>query len=208
MSSLLSVAQSQSVMVSHRFGRTHAGDPHRAGPTMKVLVTATLLLSCAAASAQEKHDIRGLYPGMTAAEAISSLKGLDCRLLDQLPDYEPAPACIYQRRDSLKNQGLYAFFAASLPDRPVWAVVLTFGSILNRDEIADAVAQQFHIRFGPNEIAKPGDTRTRIDVGRGLMLRLAPEQNSFVQGYRLSLWSEPLRAREDRAEVVAAIPKF
>jgi hypothetical protein len=40
------------------------------------------------------------------------------------------------------------------------------------------------------------------------MLRLAPEQGNFVQGYRVSLWSEPMRAQEDRAEVVAAMPQF
>jgi len=175
---------------------------------MKALVTVALLaLSCAAASAEEKRDIRGLSPGMTAEEAFKFFRGLDCQLLDS-PESELAPACIYQRRDLLKNEGLYAFFAASLPDKPVWAVVLTFGSILNREEIAGAVSRQFQIKFGPNDIARPGDAKTRVDLGRGLMLRLAPEQGNFVQGYRLSLWSERLRAQEDRAEVAAAMPRF
>ena len=175
---------------------------------MKSLVTAGLLaLSCALASAEDKRDIRGLYPGMTAEEALKLFKGLDCQQLEA-PQYELAPACIFQRRDYLKNEGLYLFLAASLPDRPVWAVVLTFGSALSRDEIADAVSRQFGVKFGPNDIARPGDNRTRVDLGRGLMLRLAPEQGNFVQGYRLSLWSERLRAQEDRAELLAVMPKF
>lgn len=171
------------------------------------LIVASLVLSCVPASAQNKHDIRGLYPGMTAAEALTVFKAMDCKLFASA-EYEFAPACIYQWRGYLKNEGLYAYFARSLPEKPIWAVVLTFGSVLNREEISETVSQQFHVKFGPNDIAKPEDDHFRVDIGGGLMLRLAPERGNFVQGYRLSLWSEPLRVQQDRAETADAIPKF
>jgi hypothetical protein len=171
------------------------------------LIAALLVLSCAAASAQNKRDIRGLYPGMSAAEALTHLRGMPCQLFDA-NEYALAPACIYQRRDYLRNEGLYAFFAGSLPDRPVWAIVLTFGSILNREQISEALSQQFQVKFGPNDIAKPGDNRTRVDLGNGLMLCLAPEQGNFVQGYRLSVWSELLWSQEERAVLQNAAPRF
>jgi hypothetical protein len=171
------------------------------------LVAALLVLSCPAALAQDKRDIRGLYPGMSAAEALTHLRSMPCQLFDS-NEHALAPACIYQRRDYLRNEGLYAFFAGSLSDKPVWAIVLTFGSILNREQISDAVSRQFQVKFGPNDIAKPGDNRTRVELGDGLMLCLAPEQGGFVRGYRLSMWSDPLWAQEDRAILQIAAPRF
>jgi hypothetical protein len=172
-----------------------------------LVIAAALALSLHGASAQSKRDIRGLYPGMTAAQALAAMQDMGCHLF-ATAEYTFTPTCIFRSKDFTKNEDLHAFLAGNLPNAPVWAVVLTFGSILTREEIAAAIARQFQIRMSPNDIAKPEDDHTRVDLGGQLFLRLAPEQGSIIQGYRLSLWNATLRAEEDRAEVANATPKF
>jgi hypothetical protein len=175
---------------------------------MKPLVIAiALALSVHGASAQAKGDIRGLYPGMTASQALAALRDMDCHLF-ATAEYTFIPTCIFRTRDFTKNQDLRAFLASNLASAPVWALVLTFSSVLTREEIAAAIARQYQIRMSPNDIAKPEDEHTRVALGGNLFLRLAPEAGELIQGYRLSLWDAALKDREDKAEVANATPKF
>jgi hypothetical protein len=175
---------------------------------MKPLIVAVALaLSIQGAAAQAKRDIRGLHPGMMASEALAAFHQMDCHLF-ATAEYAFSPTCVYRNKDFYKNEDLYAFLAGNLPDTPVWAVVLTFSSVLTREEIANAIAHQFQVKMGPNDISKPNDDHTHVDLGGGMFLRLAPEQGTFIQGYRLSLWNAELKAREDKAELENATPKF
>jgi hypothetical protein len=179
-----------------------------AGKKMKRLVIAvTVVLGVHGAAAQSKRDIRGIYPGMPASQALATLQDMDCHLF-ATAEYTFTPTCIFRPRDFSKNEDLHAFLASNLPNAPVWAVVLAFSSVLTREEIAAAIARQFQIKMGPHDIAKPEDDHTRVDLGSHLLLRLAPEQGSLIQGYRLSLWDAALKAEEDKAEVENATPKF
>src|ERR1700726_3011169 len=134
------------------------------------IIAFALVMSVQAAAAQAKRDIRGLYPGMVASEALAAFHQMDCHLFASA-EYALSPTCVYRTKDFSKNEDLYAFLASNLPDMPVWAVVLTFSSDLTRVEIANAIAHQFQIKMGPNDISKPEDDHTHVDLGGGMFLR-------------------------------------